>query len=188
MAVDHAVLSDLAAAELPIDLLELSYQNRLRVIGRFIDESELHSITLIEVAQGFVLRASRAGEPWPIAIELGDRKISELMRRSIGARGEGEIERESRELLPTGYEDMLRALGHELDQRIAESVVITELPSLFAVTGFEPFVAAGVGETSYRPFAEVFGPDETRILLHKALGRRGSYQPIQRYIPPNFRG
>lgn len=189
MAVEHAVVSDLAASvDLPIDLLELSYQNRLRVIGRFIDEAELHTITLIEVEGGFVLRASRAGEPWPLAIELSDRKISELLRRALDARGEGEIERDSRDLLPTGYEDLLRALGRELDERIAESVVITELPSLFAVCGYEPVVAAGIGETSYRPFSDALGPHETRTLLHKALGRRGTYQPIQRYIPPNFRG
>lgn len=189
MAVHDAVVSDLATAfDQPLDLLELSYQNRLRVIGRFIDEHELHTVTLIEVAAGFVLRASRAGEPWPVVIELGDRKLTELMRDAVQARGEGDLEREARELLPTGYEDVFRALGYELDERIAESIVITELPSLFAVTGFEPLVAVGVGETTYRPFSDAVGPAETQALLRNALGRRGAYQHIQQYIPPNFRG
>lgn len=189
MTVEHAVVPDLTATfDQPLDLLELNYQNRLRVIGRFIDEQELHSITLIEFAEGFIIRASRAGEPWPIAVELGDRKVTELMREAIQARGEGEIEREARELLPTGYEDMLRSIGFELDQRIAESVVVSELPSLFAVTGLEPVVGNSVGEPSYRPFSEAFGPDETRLLLRTAFSRRGTHQHIQQYIPPNFRG
>jgi hypothetical protein len=183
------VVSDLGSAfDQPLDLLELSYQNRLRVIGRFIDELELHSVTLIEVNGGFVLRASRAGEPWPVVIELDDRKVSELMRQAIQARGEGDQERESRELLPTGYEDTFRALGFGLDQRIAESIVVAELPSLFAVSGFEPVVTPGVGETTYRPFAEAMGPGEVTGALRLAIARRGSYQNINRYIPPNFRG
>ncbi len=80
--------------------------------------------------------------------------------------------RESRDLIPNGYENMLRALGFELDQRIAENVVITELPSFIAVSGFEPVL--GYGEASFRPFSEPLAPPDIINML-----RTGDRSPRQ---------
>ncbi len=187
MPVRDTAVSDLAAAQdVSLDLLELSFQNRLRVIGRRIDQHRLHSITLIEIPDGFILRAGRSDEPWPFLFDFSNRALADMLRDSIYARGEGTTPRVSRDLVPTGYEDLMRTLGYELDQRVAEGIVITELPSLFAVSGFEPVI--GVGEATFRPFSEAIGPLEADAMLWRALARRGTYQHIQSYIPPNFRG
>ncbi len=170
----------------PQHLVEPTYQNRLRVLGRHIDAERLHSITLIEIPAGFVLRATRATDPWPVLFEFDDRKLAKLLRRAPEQRGMPAPYREASYLIPDGYENMLRALGFELDQRIAENVVITELPSLLAVTGFEPVL--GYGESSYRPFSDPLDPHDIVDMIQRALDRRGSYQHIQDYIPPNFRG
>lgn len=187
MIVPNAVFSDPALEEaFPQHLAEPTYQNRLRVLGRYLDERHLHSITLIEIPGGFVLRGTRESEPWPVLAEFDDRQVSKLLRQSLDQRGSGPGGRDVRDLIPTGYEDMLRALGFELDQRIAENIVIAELPSILAVSGFEPVL--GFGESSYRPFSDALAPEDVVSVLNKAYARRGTYQHIQTYIPPNFRG
>lgn len=146
----------------------------------------MHSITLVEIPGGFVLRGSCSDDPWPVLLEFEDRKLGVMLQQAFEFRGAGRTPKEVRDLIPTGYEDLLRALGHELDERIAENVVITELPSLLAVSGFEPVL--GFGESTYRPFSEPYSADDVANSLRQALSRRGTYQHIQTYIPPNFRG
>jgi hypothetical protein len=41
-------------------------------------------------------------------------------------------------LLPTGYEDGLRAIGHELDRRRGDCVTIIELEQCLLVRGHQP--------------------------------------------------
>ena len=170
----------------PQHLVEPTYQNRLRVLGRLIDDERLHSITLIEVSGGFMLRGMRDVDPWPVLLEFDDRRIAKMLRRAPEMRGAARGLRISTDLIPDGYENFLRSLGFELDQRIAENIVVTELPSLFAVSGFEPVL--GYGEASYRPFSDPLAPLDIVDMIQKAVNRRGSYQHIQHYVPPNFRG
>lgn len=187
MSVQSIMFSEAPGEDaFPQHLVEPTYQNRLRVMGRLIDDERLHSITLIEVAGGFVLRATREADPWPVLIELDDRKIAKMLRRAPELRGTPKPYRTSTDLIPDGYENMLRALGYELDQRIAENVVVAELPSLLAVSGFEPVL--GYGEASYRPFSDPLAPSDIVEMIQRAVNRRGSYQHIQSYVPPNFRG
>lgn len=184
----HGVMFSEAPGEgaFPQHLVEPTFQNRLRVLGRYIDDERLHSITLIEVSDGFLLRATRDTNPWPLLVEFDDRKISKMLRRAPELRGAPQPYRETTDLIPDGYENMLRALGFELDQRIAENIVITELPSFIAVSGFEPVL--GYGEASFKPFSDPLTPSDIVELIRRAIDRRGSYQHIQSYIPPNFRG
>ena len=123
---------------------------------------------------------------WPDMLEFDDARTAKMLRRSQSHRGEGVTERAGRDLIPSGYEDLLRAIGYELDQRIAENVVVTELPSIIAISGFEPVL--GYGESSYRPFSEPYGPTDTIDIVQRARDRRGTHRHIQTYIPPNFRG
>jgi hypothetical protein len=46
----------------------------------------------------------------------------------------------------------------------------------------------GYGEASYRPFSDPLAPTDVVELIQNAVNRRGSYQHIQNYVPPNFRG
>ena len=55
-----------------------------------------------------------------------------------------------------------------------------------AVSGFEPVL--GYGEASFRPFSEPLTAHDIVAMIQRALDRRGSYQHIQSYVPPNFRG
>lgn len=184
----HGVMLSEAPDEgaFPQHLVEPTYQNRLRVLGRHLDEQRLHSITLIEVPEGFLVRGMQGTNPWPLLVEFDDRKISKLLRKAPELRGGPPPHRESSDLVPDGYENMLRALGYELDQRIAENIVIAELPSFLAVSGFEPVL--GYGEASFRPFSDPMTPGDIVAMIQRAIDRRGSYKHIQSYIPPNFRG
>jgi hypothetical protein len=169
----------------PPHLMEPSLQNRLRVIGRYLDRQHLHSISLMEVAGGFIARACRVGEAAPIVVEVLDEDFPRMIGEAIAARGEGEHERTVSKLLPTGYEDFLRALGYELDQRVAENIVVTEFVSFVTVTGVEPSMNAGVA--AYDRFSYALSGEEISKLLDAAFARRGTYSPLTTYIPAGTR-
>lgn len=163
-------------------LLEPSYENRLRIIGRRLDRDHLHRISVLEVDGGFVVRAFQRGRAGPVVLEVLDAAFAQLLGAALARRGESPLKRAQHPLLPSGYEDFLRALGHALDERIAENIVVTEFVTFFTVNGFAP---AGAPLTSeYQPFAEALSVGDVRALLAAAHARRGSYAPIRRYTPP----
>ena len=106
----------------------------------------------------------------PDALEFPHEDFPGLLRAAIAARGEGPRLHKNHPLLPTGYEDFLRALGYRLDEQHAEAIAITELDGFVAVSGVGPV------ETSYQttiaPFQLLLRPDDISSLLDEAFRRR----------------
>jgi DNA-binding NarL/FixJ family response regulator len=150
--------------------LRPSYENRLRAVGRQLDIYGYRAINLSEVAGGFLVRAfphvGRSAE----ALEFLDSAADHILSHAVTARGEGERSRPTDLLLPTGYEDFLRALGHRLDSGNMTAVTITELEPLIAVGGVAPLE---IGEgTALTPFYELLQSEHIKYLLDEAFRRR----------------
>ncbi|HYI17014.1 MAG TPA: response regulator [Thermomicrobiales bacterium] len=160
----------LDGAGIPAGLAQLTYQNRLRVIGRQLDLYAYRAATLLEVAGGFLVRAAQSGSRTPEALEFLDQDFPQLLHSAYSARGAGEHSRSTTALLPTGYEDFLRALGQRLDSQFAEAVTVTELDSFVAVGGVAKVDASG--QTGLAPLQWLLRTDEITYLLDDAFRRR----------------
>lgn len=120
---------------MPIALLAPTYQNRLRTIGRGLDVSGYRSIFLLQVDGGFIVRAVKRDSRDMELLEFLDDDFPERMIAATEARGDGERAESPSPLAPTGYEDMLRAVGRWLDDGRARHVVIAEAQTAVLVTG-----------------------------------------------------
>ncbi len=150
--------------------VELSLQDRLGVIGRQLDRQTCSNAAIMEVAGGFLVKVRSVGHPAPSVIEFKDEEFPARVRESIPRRGEHHQPGAHSDLLPTGYEDFLRALGYELDRMAAENVVVTEFVSLLTVTGISPTIEHGL--TKHRTFAYALNSPGVQRLLAAAAARR----------------
>lgn len=164
-------------AHIPDALLELTYQNCLRVIGRHLDLQSYRSFVIVEVEGGLLVRAVRADQRGGEALEFPDGAFRQLLLDAMGSRGHGYHSYTPSPLLPTGYEDFLRALGHRLDQRLARGIVITECPSMIVVTGEEQ--EHNTAYSGYRVFEDFLRPQDVTALLDQAFGRRAAAQAAE---------
>jgi hypothetical protein len=73
-------------------------------------------------------------------------------------------------LLPTGYEDFLRAIGYRLDEHAAEATTISELDELVVVGGVGR--VDEFGNTRYGPLQWLLREAEIGFLLNEAYRRR----------------
>lgn len=155
----------------PEHLLHRSYQNALRAIGRFADAEDHRSVALFEVQHGFILRAFPSADPVRIvAIEIPDDDIQDLILKDYGDRGRRDRDPKSTTLLPTGYEDFLRALGFFLDGKNARSVSLTEMADGFAVSFFE--LQTTNDGYFWHPQSFVMQHEHIKSLLDEASNRR----------------
>jgi len=156
--------------DVPRELLLPTYQNRLRVIGRQLDLGGYSAINLMEIPGGCLIRAMGPGERIPEALEFPQSDFPEVMARAITGRGEGARSHRPHPLLPTGYEDFLRALGFRLDAQHAEAITVAELESFIAVGGLvrmEQYSRTGLG-----PLQSLLRADDIVALLDEAFRRR----------------
>lgn len=120
---------------LPPELLKLTYQNRLRTIGRHLDMHGQRSIFIVEVDGGFIVRCvSRADRDIDL-LEFTDESYPDRMIAATEARGQGERVERNSPVAPTGYEDLLRAIGRIVDEHRAGAVVIAEAGDSLVVCG-----------------------------------------------------
>lgn len=157
---------------IPTALAQLTYQNRLRVIGRQLDLYGYRTATILEVAGGFLVRGTPGGGRTPEALEFLDYDFAQLLHSAYAARGEGERRRATSPLLPTGYEDFLRALGHRFDSQFAEAVTVTELDSFIAVGGVAKVDASG--QTGFAPLQLLLRADDIAFILDEGFRRRAT--------------
>jgi hypothetical protein len=129
---------------LPLALLAPTYQNRLRTIGRELDVNGYRSIISIQVDGGFIVRAVNRHRREMELLEFPDADFPERMIAATEARGDGERPESPSTLAPTGYEDMLRAIGRRLDRTSARNVVIAEGQTALLVTGQRATADGGV--------------------------------------------
>lgn len=152
-------------------LLQPTYQNRLRVIGRHLDEGRYQHAAIFEIEGGFVVRARAHGARQPVALEFPDGEFPDLMRAAMSGRGARQQGGGHSGILPTGYEDFLRALGFLLDNQMVSGILICELSSYILVAGNEPRDSQG-GHLAVRPFESYLQPDDIKRLLDDSFSRR----------------
>lgn len=148
----------------------MSYEDRFRLIGRHLDLHGYHNVVLFELTDGFVVRATQHNDPTPQVLEFLVSQFPELEQEAIAARGDGERRPPPSPLLPTGYEDFLRGLGWEFDRVQAANVVVSELMSVFAVSGVERQERAA--QTTYAAFERYLNPENVLALLDTAFANR----------------
>lgn len=163
---------DSTRGPVPRELLVPSYQNRLRAIGRQLDVGAHSAVNLFEVPGGFLVRAIGPDARTPSAMEFPDADFPELLARGFANRGESARSPRPHPLLPTGYEDFLRALGHRLDERHAEAITIAELTDFVAAGGLGHF--EGYERTGIAPFQWLLRPPDIVALLNEAFNRRAA--------------
>jgi CheY-like chemotaxis protein len=150
------------------NLRQPTYQNRLRVIGREMDLGEFRSVGIWEVGGGFLVRGTRSGRRAAEALEFLDRDFPQLI--AVTNRGDGERRQRPGGLLPTGYEDLLRAIGRKLDEHVAESVGFAELSHALLVWGLSAY--EGAAHTAPVPFEWLMTADDITLLLDEAYRLR----------------
>ncbi|MBA3943352.1 MAG: response regulator [Herpetosiphonaceae bacterium] len=159
---------------LPAAMARATYQNRLRVIGRQLDLYGYHSINLLEVGGGFLVRALAKGNRTPQALEFSDRDFPQLVIDGLKQRGEKRRPRAKSELLPTGYEDFLRALGYRFDAKVAEAITVAELDRFIVIGGVA--LVEGTVQQSLAPFQAFLQPDDILSIVNEAVRRRSTQQ------------
>lgn len=165
------------------------YEEWLRIIGRHLDVNGYDTLVLFETRGGFVVRASGENGRDPDALEFPKAEFGSLKEEAVSARGEGERHHTRSRILPTGYEDFLRALGSRLDRRMADAIVICELVGSFAIAGLEPQEddVAGLSRTTFVPFEHYLQSDDVHVLLDEAFGKRDRRGILNRIRPGRSR-
>jgi hypothetical protein len=152
-------------------LFEATYQNRLRVVGRVLDDWRLDQAVVIEIDDGILLRAHDTHTGERHAEVLLDENLTDAMEAAMSDRGRsGQPLPASTALRPTGYEDLLRALGFRLDRQRAQSVVIVECPRFFHVSGLE--AVGPEDEAALTPFSTFYEMPKVNALVNEAVSRR----------------
>lgn len=121
-----------------------SYQERLKTIGRRLDAGGYHSVTILEVDGGLVVRASAPGQRTPEVLEIVDGD------RALAFSAPPSRDRVPHRLFSRGYARFLAALGERLDRSEAAAISIVEGTDFLTVGGIKPVADAGDGVT-YEP-------------------------------------
>ncbi len=168
-AIDHPVTPPLPAGG-PATLLQPTYQNRLRAIGRQLDVQRVRMASILEVDAGFLVRAFPHDGRTPDAFEVPNRDVLFWISDAFRARGAGERGPSTSPLLPSGYEDFLRAIGQALDQHPAEAIAVAEYAQMIIVTGLTKLDTAM--QTSLGGVEWILRADEIQQVLDQSFRRR----------------
>ena len=144
--------------------LTLPYQQLLRGLGARLDEYCARNIHLLEEPDGFTVRYQT--EPAENDLIMARFGHDQLMN------AQAEMERHRARHPPSGadsYQDFLRALGFELEERSAYSILVDELEDSFLVT--YQYLKPEQGYV-LRKAMIVAGPDEKGAIMQHAHERR----------------
>lgn len=155
---------------IPEHLYLPTYQNQLRLVGRHLDTNGYRSISILDVEGGLLVRAFSAKRHDSELLEFPDDAFGEMVRDGIQGRGRRKRTGKHATIVPTGYEDLLRALGWELDQRLAKAVTLHESHSTIYIAGLN---ATDHKSGSFSPFDMTLGVNEIQMVLDAAFRRRG---------------
>ena len=152
----------------PEQLLLPTYQNQLRIIGRHLDANGYRSISVLDVEGGILVRAFTSRRHESELLEFPGSAFGDMVREGIKGRGRRKSVNRKTALVPTGYEDLLRAIGYELDQRMAKAITLHESQGFIFVAG----LSASENGT-FSPFDMALVPEDIRTILDSAFRRRG---------------
>jgi hypothetical protein len=151
-----------------------TYQNFLRAIGRHLDLGRYRYTLICQVPGAFVIRGYphgfdnvRAAEALVFTIEDLTRMVEELfVSRSPLPANEIPDPSEVPRLLPTGYEDFLRAIGHECDTGRVRNIRLVET--------VEGIVLSYEQENTHTRQERSFDEEQIYAMLNTAFNRRGT--------------
>jgi hypothetical protein len=179
-------LEDPTLGHIPRELLAPTFQNRLRSIGRQLDIYGYHTVTILDIEGGFLVRANRQRARKPQALEFPDRDFPRLVASAMeDDASKPEKPFHQSDLIPTGYEDVLRALGYRLDEVSASSIMITELEEQLVVSfkgNDERAALPGLITVNW-----MLSPSDIEFILNEAFYRRGQ-QPKPTISPAPEQG
>jgi hypothetical protein len=145
---------------------DLPYQSALRTIGAHIDEQEGAQICVLEIEHEFLVRyQSRVDRSRVLSarISLDDLSAWDQQRRRRGA-GSAHVRRTQ---LAGEYQDILRALGYELEHACACQLNLEELDGTIVLSYYAP--DSGLVLRKYRM---IVTSHETERILRRARARR----------------
>lgn len=143
-----------------VDRAAVQYQQVLRSLGAYLDHEGAEQISILETSAGFALRYQRAGAEEMVLRKFRMAELPVTRGASAGAWGHGRA---------SSYEDFLRALGHELEEEGAWSILLDELENSYLLSYhyLDP-------RTMYHPIKRRLhlGPDEQGMIVEYAHSRR----------------
>jgi hypothetical protein len=150
------------------DRARSSYQEMLRCVGAFLDGVDACRINVLEVKDGFAVRYQRErNNPESVMEHLSHDSLDTVAHR--GKRRPFRFAPRNRGDAAASYEDLLRALGYELDHVRAYSLLIDELDEGVVVT--YQFIKPAEG-FNVRKRMVLLGQDAMRSVLQDAQSRR----------------
>ena len=150
----------------------MSYEQEFRLIGRWMDQRHPDHIQLVETPEGFAA-LWQWGHDIRAAISrlFAHQDFIALERQARAMRGQmpNSSTRMNGSTYAKSYEDLLRAVGHELDEAAAETVLLEELDNGFLVTyQYRDLTNAPV----WRKHMAVLETKQEQSLLKQAAARR----------------
>jgi hypothetical protein len=180
-----------------ISAIPLTFEDRLRALGWFIDNRNLHSINLTIEQDDVTLKAQKgsADEARPVEIHLTAQEVAVVCRDARRRRGNGVYRpasaRPSRlnalrhrqtnnvplsqwvdQTQVLSYQELLRAIGFDLDRRKAVGFRLEEYGS-----GLLLRVQATAGGSAVQQVYPL-SKEQLRIRIAQSLRRRGHRRPI----------
>lgn len=146
----------------------IAYQPLLRVVGAYLDDQGCAAMELVEDPKGFSLMHSRERHsPCTQLVRFGFDELRQTGqdRQELRERDRGD---QDTAVETDSYEDFLRALGYELEQARAYSVLVAEIEDGFVVT-YE-YLNPGEGYM-VRKRMSLIGADQRREILQAARER-----------------
>lgn len=154
----------------------LTYQNALRVIGRYLDQQRITSYGITESENGFIVNPLKRSTHLKSDTTFSECVLQELLRDAVVRRG-AVADRLPLRLFGTSSEDLLRSIGYKLDARRARMVAVAVLPSKVVVCGWQP--ASNLRSSASEPFELILDLPSVRLLLFEARSRRSTHQPVR---------
>lgn len=150
---------------------QVLYQHTLRAIGSFLDQEEPVRFCILEVSDGFTaILTHGSGRPRLREMHFGVDALADRAEQLIhGRRMLGTKRGNAWALVNTGRQDFLRALGFELDDSKARSILIDELDDAVLVT--YSFIDPGQGY-QWRKFMATLQRDQIEVIVKDARDRR----------------
>ncbi|HEX6506830.1 MAG TPA: hypothetical protein VF221_04285 [Chloroflexota bacterium] len=154
---------------------QVSYEQALRVIGRYLDAEPTYHLSVVEVADGFTVRshASRFKSDGRTVQFTWDR-LNDLLVYHTAGRGLSRRHHRHRGIwadFPNGHEDFFRALGFQLDSENASSLTVDEVPEGVTVSYMRPDKSAAA-DAEFETCHTVMRKAEIQAMLETAQARR----------------
>ena len=146
---------------------KLSYQHMLRALGAYLDQQSGRRVRLMELPDGFALRYQRPlrGRS-PIFKQF---KYEELSASHAELERSRHSRRHQTNRSNRCYSDLLRAIGHELDETSARDVLVDEQEDGTLVRYLHVHLPAPHLSQERKA---TLGPDERQAILADAYARR----------------